>query len=75
MALPEKTLTPRLFLFRNFGRKDVPSDSYSVKGTTMKTQTNQTNEDLLRAIIAALKKRGTRCGTGAEMNMIRAGRK
>lgn len=34
--------------------------------------TNQTTDTLLLSLIAALKKSGTRCGTGAEMNQIRA---
>jgi len=39
----------------------------------MKTNTNTTNTDaLLHSLIAELKKRGTRCGTGDQMNQIRA---
>ncbi len=36
----------------------------------MKTQTKKTDE-LLHSIIAELKKRGTRCGTGAEIKKLR----
>jgi len=41
----------------------------------MKTDTKTTNTDaLLHSLIAELKKRGTRCGTGAEIKNIRAQR-
>lgn len=41
----------------------------------MKTGTNTTNTDnLLHSLITELRKRGTRCGTGAEMKSIRAQR-
>lgn len=40
----------------------------------MKNTTNQTTDTLLHSLIAALKKSGTRCGTGAEMKSIRAQR-
>ncbi len=39
----------------------------------MKTNTNTTNADaLLHELIAMLRKSGTRCGTGNQMNLIRA---
>ena len=41
----------------------------------MKTTTNQTTDTLLHSLIAKLKKSGTRCGTGDQMNQIRAQRK
>lgn len=41
----------------------------------MKSNTKTTTTDtLLRSLIAELKKRGARCGTGAEMKSIRAQR-
>lgn len=40
----------------------------------MKNTTNQTSDTLLHSIIAALKKSGTRCGTGDQMTAIRAKR-
>jgi hypothetical protein len=37
----------------------------------MKTQTKKTEDKLLHSLIAELKKRGTRCGTGAEIKKLR----
>lgn len=38
----------------------------------MKNTTKETTDDLLQSIIAELKKNGVRCGTGDQMNEIRA---
>ncbi len=41
----------------------------------MKTPKKNTTDTLLLSLIARLKKNGTRCGTGDQMNQIRAQRK
>lgn len=40
----------------------------------MKSTNKNTTDDLLHSLIIALRKRGTRCGTGDQMNAIRAQR-
>ena len=40
----------------------------------MKSTNKNTTDELLHSLIIALRKRGTRCGTGAEMKSIRAQR-
>jgi hypothetical protein len=60
------------FIYSDFFGLTPPREYlYFEKELTMKTQTKNTTDALLHRIIAELKKRGTRCGTGAEMKKLR----